>query len=160
MIMENNLEFVRIDDRLIHGQVVAAWLHAYSDIKHILVVDDKVSRDSFMQEMFALLVPTGISIKIEGIEDSIATVKAGLEKPTMIIVKEPQTIKSLVDGGMDISYLNIGGMGMSAGRKKLYKNISMSEEEKRVLRELIDRGMHIDIQIIPAYNKVDLSTLI
>lgn len=160
MIMEKNLAFVRIDDRLIHGQVVAAWLHAYSNIKHILVVDDKVSKDSFMQEMFALLVPTGISIKIEGIEDSIATVKAGLEKPTMIIAKVPQTIKSLVDGGMDISYLNIGGMGMSAGRKKFYKNISMSEEEKKILRELIDGGTHVDIQIIPAYNKVDLSTLI
>ena len=93
-----------------------------------------------MQEMFALLVPTGISIKIEGIEDSIATVKAGLEKPTMIIVKEPQTIKSLVDGGMDISYLNIGGMraeklsATSTPRSPLDRETNVPCPRRRVTR--------------------------
>jgi len=158
--MVNNLVFTRIDDRLIHGQVVAAWLHAYSNIQHIIVIDDKTSEDSFMKEMFSLLVPTGITIEILNVAKAIEKFKSGLDKPTMVIVKVPLTIKQLVDGGVPIDYVNIGGMGMSGKRKQFHKNISMDEDEKAIFRELIQEGVHVDIQIIPAYNKVDLSKLL
>lgn len=155
-----NLVFTRIDDRLIHGQVCAAWLHTYSNVEHILVIDDKTRQDPFMQEMFSLLVPTGITIKICSIAEAVKTMQNGLSKPTMVIVKVPQTIKSLIDAGVDIDFVNIGGMGMSAGRKKFYQNISTSPEEDAILRELISRGVRVEIQIIPAYKQVDVATLL
>ena len=155
-----NLEFTRIDDRLIHGQVVAAWLHAYSKVQHIIVIDDKTRQDPFMQEMFTLLVPTGITIVIYSVDEAIAKLKAGLEKPTMVIVKVPQTIKSLIDAGIDIDFVNIGGMGMTPGRKKFFQNISTSPEENQILKELVARGVKVEIQIIPAQKKVDVSTLL
>lgn len=155
-----NLVFTRIDDRLIHGQVCAAWLHAYSKVEHILVIDDKTRQDPFMQEMFSLLVPTGITIKICSIAEAVEILKKGLPKPTMVIVKVPQTIKSLMDAGIDIDFVNIGGMGMSVGRKKFYQNIATSPEEDAILRELIGRGVRVEIQIIPAYKKVDVAALL
>lgn len=155
-----NLEFTRIDDRLIHGQVVAAWLHAYSKVQHILVIDDKTRQDPFMQEMFSLLVPTGISIEIHSVEEAIEQLRGGLEKPTMIIVKVPQTIKSLVDAGLDIDFVNIGGMGMTPGRKKFFQNVSSSPEENEILRQLIAKGIKVEIQIIPAQKKVDVASLL
>jgi PTS system mannose-specific IIB component len=155
-----NLEFTRIDDRLIHGQVVAAWLHAYSKVQHILVVDDKTRQDPFMKEMFVLLVPAGITIEIHSIEEAIEEFKAGLDKPTMMIVKVPQTIKALVDAGVDINFVNIGGMGMTPGRKKFFQNVSTSPEENEILKQLIARGIKVEIQIIPAQKKVDVSTLL
>lgn len=155
-----NLEFTRIDDRLIHGQVVAAWLHAYSKVQHIIVIDDKTRQDPFMQEMFTLLVPTGITIEIRSVEEAIEIFKAGLTKPTMVIVKVPQTIKSLLDAGVDIDFVNIGGMGMTPGRKKFFQNISTSLEENAILKELISRGVKVEIQIIPAQKKVDVATLL
>jgi mannose/fructose/N-acetylgalactosamine-specific phosphotransferase system component IIB len=156
----HNLEFTRIDDRLIHGQVVAAWLHAYSNVQNILVIDDKTRQDPFMQQMFSLLVPTGITIKILSVEEAVDVLKKGLPKPTMIIVKVPQTIKSLIDAGIDIDFVNIGGMGMSAGRKKFYQNISTSPAEDAILRELIAKGVKVEIQIIPAYKTVDVASLL
>ena len=155
-----NLEFTRIDDRLIHGQVVAAWLHAYSKVQHILVIDDKTRQDPFMQEMFSLLVPTGISIEIRSIEEAIEQLRGGLEKPTMIIVKVPQTIKSLIDAGIDIDFVNIGGMGMTPGRKKFFQNVSSSPEENEILKQLIAKGIKVEIQIIPAQKKVDVASLL
>ena len=155
-----NLEFTRIDDRLIHGQVVAAWLHAYSKVQHIIVIDDKTRQDPFMQEMFTLLVPTGITIEIRSVEEAIDIFKAGLAKPTMVIVKVPQTIKSLLDAGVDIDFVNIGGMGMTPGRKKFFQNISTSPEENAILKELISRGVKVEIQIIPAQKKVDVASLL
>ena len=155
-----NLEFTRIDDRLIHGQVVAAWLHAYSKVQHILVIDDKTRQDPFMQEMFTLLVPSGISIEIRSVEEAIEKLRDGLEKPTMIIVKVPQTIKSLIDAGIDINFVNIGGMGMTPGRKKFFQNVSSSPEENEILKQLIAKGIKVEIQIIPAQKKVDVASLL
>lgn len=152
-----NLVFTRIDDRLIHGQVCAAWLKTLSNVKHILVIDDKTSTDPFMAEMFALLIPSHISIEIRSVEDATKILKNGLEKPTMIIVKVPDTIKRLMDNGIEFDRLNIGGMGMSAGRKKLFQNISASEAERAIFRELIDRGVKVEIQIIPAQGCYDLA---
>lgn len=153
----NNLVFTRIDDRLIHGQVCAAWLKSMPTIEHILVIDDKVSEDPFMQEMFSLLVPTHISIDIVNVAKAVETMKAGLEKPTMIIVKVPGTIKRLMDAGLSFDFINVGGMGMSAGRKKLFQNISASDEEREIFRQLIDMGVKVEIQIIPAQKQVDMA---
>lgn len=155
-----NLEFTRIDDRLIHGQVVTAWLHAYSKVRHIVVIDDKTSKDPFMQEMFSMLVPSGITIEIRSVADAITLFKNGIDKPFMIIVKVPHTIKILRENGIDIDFVNIGGMGMTPGRKKFFQNISTSPEENEILKGLVADGVKVEIQIIPAQKKVDVSTLL
>ena len=155
-----NLVFTRIDDRLIHGQVCAAWLKTLSTARHILVIDDKTSQDPFMAEMFALLIPSHISIEIRSVEEATKIMKEGLPKPTMVLVKVPQTIKRLMDNGIAFEHVNIGGMGMSAGRKKLFQNISASEEERKIFQELIDRGVKVEIQIIPAQGNYDLAKIL
>lgn len=155
-----NLVFTRIDDRLIHGQVCTAWLKSLPTVKHVLVVDDKTAKDPFMGEMFALLIPEHISIEVRTIEEAIKIMKDGLPKPTMMIVKVPDTIKQLVDNGIDIDFLNIGGMGMSASRKKLFQNISASDAERDIFRELIAKGVKIEVQIIPAAKQTDISKLL
>lgn len=155
-----NLVFTRIDDRLIHGQVCAAWLKTYSNIQHILVIDDKTSQDPFMQEMFKLLIPSHISIEIRSVAEATEILKAGLPKPTMIIVKVPDTIKRLMDNGLHFDFVNVGGMGMTAGRKKLFQNISASEAERQIFRELISRGTKVEIQIIPAQGQYDMAKIL
>ena len=152
-----NLIFSRIDDRLIHGQVCTAWLKSLPTVKHVLVVDDKTAKDPFMGEMFALLIPEHISIEVRTIEEAIKIMKDGLP---MMIVKVPDTIKQLVDSGIDIDFLNIGGMGMTAGRKKLFQNISASDAERDIFRELIAKGVKIEVQIIPAAKQTDISKLL
>ena len=156
----NNLIFTRIDDRLIHGQVCTAWLKSIPSIQHILVIDDKTAQDPFMGEMFALLIPDHISIEVRTVEEAIKIMKAGLPKPTMMIVKVPNTIKTLVDNGIDIDFVNIGGMGLTKGRKKLFQNISASDEERQILKELIDSGVKVEVQIIPAAKQVDVAKLL
>jgi len=158
--MEKNLEFVRIDDRLIHGQVVAAWLRAYGNVSHIIVVDDKVSADQFMQQMFKMLVPSGISIEILSVENAVNAIKNELSKPTMVIVKVPGTIKRMVDAGVDISRVNIGGMGMTTGRKKLFQNISSTPEENEIFKQLISGGITVEIQIIPAAKTINVANIL
>ena len=159
MSMENLL-FTRIDDRLIHGQVCAAWLKSIPAIQHILFIDDKVCQDPFMGEMFSLLVPNHISIEIRSVEEATKIMKEGLKKPTMVIVKVPGTIKQLIDNGIDIDFVNIGGMGMSNGRTKLFQNISASPEEREIFKELIAKGVKVEVQIIPSARQYDIAKLL
>lgn len=156
----DNLVFTRVDDRLIHGQVMTAWLKAYSNAKHILIVDDGTSKDPFMQQMFSLLVPKGVTISVESVDQAVQTFEKGLGEPTVMLVKYPLTIKRLIDAGVDIDFFNIGGMGMSAGRKKFFQNISMSDEERQICKELTEKGVRIEIQIVPAQSMHEVSTLL
>jgi PTS system mannose-specific IIB component len=155
-----NLEFVRIDDRLIHGQVVAAWLHAYGKVSQILVVDDKTSKDQFMLDMFKMLVPSGITIEIKSIDEGVGILKGGLKKPTMMIVKEPLTLKKMADQGIKFDKINIGGMGMTTGRKKLFQNVSANDAERQIFKEFIAAGTTVEVQIIPASKTVNVATLV
>lgn len=155
-----NLEFVRIDDRLIHGQVVAAWLHAYSKVSHILVVDDKTSKDQFMLDMFKMLVPSGISIEVKSVDEAVSICKSGLKKPTMMIVKEPLTLKRMAEQGIKFEKINIGGMGMTTGRKKLFQNVSASDAERQIFKDFISAGTAVEVQIIPASKTVNVAGLV
>ena len=158
--MVENLVFVRIDDRLIHGQVVAAWLRAYDSVQYILVVDDATSQDAFMHEMFQMLVPTGITIDIKSVDNAVPILLEGLAKPTMMIVKSPETIKRILDSGITFPKLNIGGMGMTKGRKKLFQNVSASQEERDMFKEMISQGMTVEVQIIPAAKTVNVASIL
>ena len=155
-----NLIFTRIDDRLIHGQVVTQWIKQYKEVKHIMCVDDKTAKDPFMQTMFSYLIPSGMTIENKTIEDAAKLLKEGLPKPTMLIAKVPDTIKALRDAGCPIDYFNIGGMGMSGDRKKFFQNISMSDHEKEIIKQMIDEGVKVEIQIIPAQGCYDVADLL
>ena len=81
-----NLVFIRIDDRLIHGQVMTAWIHQFPECAHIMVVDDQVSKDPFMTKMFQLLLPEGTTIETLSVDDAAPKLKEGLPQQTILLV--------------------------------------------------------------------------
>lgn len=154
-----HLLLARIDDRLIHGQVMTAWMKVLP-AKVILIVDDKVAKDEFMNSVLEMAAPSGVKVKIQTIEDAIKTLKEGLDLPTMMLCKTPHVYKALVDNGVPLTEINIGGMGMYPGRKTLYKNISATEEERQILKEFIAAGIDVKIQIIPAEKTFNVKDLL
>ncbi|MDL2247401.1 PTS sugar transporter subunit IIB [Bacteroides sp. OttesenSCG-928-J23] len=152
------INFIRIDDRLIHGQVVVAWSKFYH-AGRIWIVDDEVAKDDFLTGVLKMVAPSGIELVITGTEgaaEKIADYESG-SKNTMILVKSPMTAQTLFDAGLGVKELNVGGMGANSKRKALYKNISASDEELVVLRELEGRGMKVYFQATPTDRQVLLS---
>ena len=76
------------------------------------------------------------------------------------MVKYPKTVLGLVNSGVDLKELNVGGMGAGLDRKSFYKNISVSDEEKEIFRELISKDVKCFIQIVPDAKKIDVGTLL
>lgn len=154
--MLDNLFLVRVDDRLIHGQVMTAWMKTYSKTEQIIVIDDKVANDEFMMSVLKNAAPEGIRTRAITEEKAIQVLKKGLKHPSIILVKSICTMKSIINAGIDISAINIGGMGMREGRIPLYKNISADQEERACIRDFKARGIDVAIQITPAQQRIEL----
>lgn len=155
-----DLALVRIDDRLIHGQVMAVWVkHIKVDL--IVVVDDGVAKDSFLQDVLRMAAPPGITVEVRSVQEGVATLSenAPNREHTMVLVKTPKVARALFDGGIRFSHLNVGGIGGGPGRKSVFKNISMSEEEKAVLKSLIKDGVKVTLLTVPGEQSLDFASV-
>ncbi|GAA6427072.1 PTS system mannose/fructose/N-acetylgalactosamine-transporter subunit IIB [Dielma fastidiosa] len=155
-----SIKFIRIDDRLIHGQVVTAWIKNYQ-AKKILIIDDQVAADSFLINVLKMVAPSGIELRIEG-TDNLTQLIAEYEaddKNTVLLMKTPQTAQKVFDSGAILRALNVGGMGASKTRKNLYKNVSASDDEVAVLKVMEDAGIRVYFQATPNDKQIDLKNL-
>lgn len=156
-----NLVLVRIDDRLIHGQVATAWVKVTRANK-IIIVDDAVAQDFFIVKVLKMAAPQGIKVEVSDINTAIEVLKKSEESTDkiMILAKTPKTIYEMMLAGIEIKELNIGGMGAGPGRKQVYKNISASPEEKEVLKKIVDLGTDVFIRIVPDDNRIAIKNYI
>ncbi|MGT2865512.1 PTS system mannose/fructose/N-acetylgalactosamine-transporter subunit IIB [Streptococcus fryi] len=153
------IELVRIDDRLIHGQVATTWTRNY-EIEQILIINDDAKNDPVQHSVANFAVPAGVKVVIFGVKQfSEVMKKSQIKKRTMLLFANPIDIKFLVDEGLEISEVNAGGMRFKEGRKRLEKAISVTEEEHQAFVDLIEKGIHINVQMVPKDPRVDYREL-
>ena len=152
---------VRVDDRLIHGQVIAVWCK-HQRFDRIVIVDDDVAADPFMQEVLGLAAPPDLQVEVLAVAEAIQALGPGTPSPetTMVLLKTPQVAKRLYDGGLRFDALNVGGIGSAPGRRSVFKNISMSDEEVAVLAALQDSGVDITLLTVPGEKSKRFSDLV
>jgi len=143
------LKLVRVDDRLIHGQVVAIWLRALG-AKRIVIVDDKTARDDFLREILELAAPPGVPVEVHDLERGTERVRELTTdpEPAFVLMRSPLTAVRLREAGIEFPLLNVGGMGAGPGRKPLYRNISASPEELDAMRRLEAMGTRVELRIV------------
>lgn len=152
-----NIVYTRVDDRLVHGQVMTAWVRV-TGANHVLIVDNQVANDPFMLMMMKQAMPNLVTLHASTVEDTKNYLEGeGKNKKIIILVKSPITIKELWEKGVKISSLGVGGMATRGNRTKLYRNISADKEERQALKALSESGLDIFFQVTPDQNKVRLS---
>lgn len=153
----SEIVLTRIDDRLIHGQVMTAWVKK-TRANQILIIDDEVAKDDFMSEILKMSAPRGIEIEVKNLTDAVKflTETKDSTKRLIILVKSPNYIEDLLKQGITIEKVVVGGMGANQERSVLYKNISASDAERLTFKEIIDQGVKITIHIIPDQKEIDL----
>lgn len=145
-----NIVLTRIDDRLIHGQVMTAWVK-HTKATKIIIVDDTVAKDDFMKTVLTMAAPPGITVEVYDVNQASEVLKqpSPENERILILVKVPKTVEGLLNNGVDLKEMIVGGIGAAPGRKRLYKNISISEEERQSLLNIIDKGVEVNIHIVP-----------
>ena len=140
--------WARLDDRLIHGQVVVGWRqHLRYDA--IYVVDDKVGEDPFLRNVLRLSAPPGVTVRVYTTTEAVAALSAPAHDRVLLLVKRPQTALALVEGGVRLSHLNVGNLAAEPGSVRVLKSISLTPDHVTALDTLTERGVRITFQPIP-----------
>jgi PTS system mannose-specific IIB component/fructoselysine and glucoselysine-specific PTS system IIB component len=150
----------RIDDRLIHGQVVFGWGQPL-DVAFILLVDDEVAASEWEQELYRMGVPPEMDVHFLSVDDAIAQLPRYEEDPRhgILLTGDIETMRRLVDGG-GISTVNLGGIHHRAGRTQRLRYVFLSTDEENALRELATRGINVSAQDVPAARPIPLEDLL
>ena len=112
------LKLVRVDDRLIHGQVVAVWLRAVG-AHRIVIVDDRTARDEFLRDLVVLAAPQGVEVEVWGVDEGTSRVAdlASSKDDVFVLMRSPVTALQLRKAGVPFDVLNVGGIGAGPGRR-------------------------------------------
>ena len=141
---------IRIDDRLIHGQVVAAWSKVLG-IERILVIDNDTANDNFLSSVMKMVAPSNVDLMIITEDDITDLVKEYDQDNvnTLILAKYPYVMKKVFEAGISFRELDLGGMCARPNRTKLYKQISATPEETETLREIKNMGVKVYFRVTP-----------
>lgn len=156
-----SLSLVRLDDRLIHGQVVIGWVQALA-ATHIMVVDDRVHDNEWEQEIYRLGVPAGLGVSFESVEEAVGRVAEWLKVPERVIVLigGVATAARLCDRCDAIKNLNLGGVHDGTDRRQRLPYVYLSDDEAGQLRDLSDAGVTITAQAVPTESPVPLDKVL
>lgn len=141
---------IRIDDRLIHGQVATRWVSYYS-ANRIMVIDDQVTSNDVEKNILRMAAPAGVNTSIISTQTAIENISAGkyAGQQVLVLVKHPGVIKKLVDAGLDIKEFNIGNMSNRLETTQVKRSISVTHAEKLDILDLINRGIKITARMVP-----------
>lgn len=153
-----SISLVRIDDRLIHGQVVMTWIR-HIQCTQIKIVDEKTANDEFMCKLLISVAPQGIKLEIMGVKKAIADYKEWVlsNENVMVIVRSPITLYEMTIAGIVFNSINVGGIAISSDRKKFYKNIALTSDEKKFLLSQVKNGVDVFYQMTVSERRVPIT---
>lgn len=147
---EPNIVLVRIDNRLIHGQVATQWTGSVG-ANLLLVANDEIATNKMRQNLMNMAAPAGVATRYFSIQKTIDVIhKAAPRQHIFIIVENPQDALRLVKGGVPIKKLNIGNMHMSNGKRQVATTIAVDDVDVAAFKELQDAGVELWIQRVPS----------
>lgn len=154
-----NIVLLRIDERLIHGQVMTRIVRS-THFDTIEIVDDKIANDGFLKKITTMAIPKEFKGYVHSIDEA-ADYLMGEDngEEILVIVKTPEVAEALLEKDVRFSTLNLGGMGAKPGRKKVLLSISISPDEIETLKRIEKRGVEVYAQIVPGDKKYKIEDL-
>lgn len=143
----------RIDERLIHGQVMAVWLGKIG-ANTVVIVDEVSAKDDFMKQVYQMAAPANVKVECVGIEDFRAMMKEEDHAKAIILFKGPKEAKAALEAEIPAGELIVGNVATAPGRIMYTKYAYFSKEEKEMLHTLQQLGWTVNMQRLPDENKI------
>jgi PTS system mannose-specific IIB component len=152
--------FIRIDDRLIHGQVVEGWVN-FLKASSIFVADDQVAANTLQRSIMEISVPQGLKVSIGKVAEICAEVRSSAASGdrAILLFSKPSAVLRAIDMGLSCSELNIGGMHFVPGKRKLIDVVAVDDEDLQALRAIAARGVKVTVQAVPSQKPLPLEKL-
>lgn len=152
---------VRIDDRLLHGQVCAFWTNTLK-LSRIMVANDQVAEDELQKQVLRMAAPTGIRTSLISLEKAARQIVEGkyTGQRVLLIIKNPGDAIKLIEMGLPIHHINVGNMANRPDTSQYKKSISLTEQEYEQFMKLHEMGISLDAQMTPDEPCSDLMTFL
>jgi D-glucosaminate-specific PTS system IIB component len=145
------IALVRIDSRMIHGQVITKWIKQ-TNANRIIVLDDELSQDPFLTKVYAMAAPPGASVSIlsnQAFLDRWNKDQFGNNAILLVIMRNVEAARAAFENGFPMENLQVGGLGGGAGRTTVYMNITLDKKDVEDLEVIQEGGVKITFQTIP-----------
>lgn len=145
-----NVCLIRVDFRLMHGQVIANWLKQL-DGNAIMIVNDQLAADAFMKNVYKMAAPKGVKVVILGIDKAVERIQSDRYQGLKMIVlfKSVTDLKAAYDKGFPMNKIQIGGLGSGEDRIQITNQIYLNVTDTEMLMELAKKGVDIHLQTVP-----------
>ncbi|MBO4684113.1 MAG: PTS sugar transporter subunit IIB [Desulfovibrio sp.] len=138
----------RVDNRLIHGQVIEGWL-PYTNARHLVVANDELAQDSIRQTIMQMAVPRKIDVRFVCVADLATTIKSLGDGNVLVLYETCDDVRGASEAGVAMDVLNIGNLHYADGKIQLYPHVALSSDDIATLRTLASRGTAMDFRAVP-----------
>jgi PTS system mannose-specific IIB component len=153
------ISLVRVDNRLIHGQVVEAWL-PHLDINRVVVGDEEASESPLIRAAMKLAVPSSIPVVIDRLERLSYPSLVADPARTLVLIRDIAGAMAARQMGLAITHLNIGNVHFRSGRRQIAPSVFLSPEELTQLAELHALGVRVEIRSIPSDREIGVPEML
>lgn len=155
------LDLYRIDDRLIHGQVVVGWGQPL-DVQFIVLVDDEVAGSDWEQELYRMGVPPEMDVHFDSVDDAVTRLATYQDdsRVGILLTGDIDTMVRLVTASGRVPTVNLGGIHHRPGRTQRLRYLFLSREEEEQLKALAAAGAEVTAQDVPAARALTLNEVL
>lgn len=155
------IALIRIDDRLIHAQVVIGWYEACRPDR-IILADDQVAESEMEKKLYSAAVTGEVKVSIITLREAAERINNGVydSERVIVLVKTPLEALRLYDYGLEFDEINVGGMHFGKDREKIIDGVYMNEKERAALRELVKRSVTLEARALPGDEMTTLNSKI
>lgn len=143
--------WVRIDNRLVHGQVIESWL-PFTDARFLVVANDELAADELRQQIMSIAIPLGIDISfvtVAGVRGHLSDKKL-MNKDVLVLFASCPDARRAFESGLNFQRLNLGNLHYGPGKKQVCQHIALSKEDEGCLAFLSGKGVNLDYRCIPS----------
>lgn len=145
-----SIKNARVDERLIHGQVAMVWTNTIGATRIVVVNNEAVNDESIIAAL-KISKPAGVKLSILSKEKAVNKFKDGIydEDKVFLITKNIQDMSDLIEGGIQIEYVNIGNVAKKENAIQIKKSVHLTEDDISLIKNMIANGIKVTAQMIP-----------
>ncbi len=147
----------RIDDRLIHGQVATVWSKV-TNCQRIIVCDNEVAKDTIRATLLKQVAPAGIKSHVVDLDKAVRVYNNPKYENDrcLLLFTNPASVLYMVEHGVDIKSVNIGGMSFHEGKHQITGAVSVDDADIEAFKKLNEKGIELEIRKVDTDKKVML----
>lgn len=153
------IALVRVDNRLIHGQVIEAWLPALGSIGRILVADDEAAASPLTRAAMGLAVPPPVKVEIAPLAQADFAALAAAPEKALVLIRDVAGAVRARERGLTFGSLNLGNVHFAPGRAQVSPSVFLSSAELESLKALASAGVAIELRAVPKDRPLGLAEI-